>query len=184
MDIEVEHIERQIVRAVFSNHLLGHGIRIITVPALLIAERPHRRHRHVPGKVGVARQYLLNGRPLEEVVIHLAALRGERGVFLGRSAEIEVSPVAVIEENAVGRAVLPAGVERNALVNRIGAFLVREGVRVPHGELAAALVEPRRLFAQPVEVLVEAEPLGRGNQSRLRIESHRLLIRIDESGAF
>ncbi len=71
---------------------------------------------------------------------------------------------------------LPADVERNALVNRIGAFLIGEGVGVPHDELAAALIKPGRFFAQSVEVLVEAERLGGCDQARLRIESHRLLI--------
>ena len=65
---------------------------------------------------------------------------------------------------------------RDALVDGIGSFLVAKRVGVPHGELAAAFVQARRLLAQPVEVLVEAEFAGGGNHARLGVEQHRLLI--------
>src|SRR6266478_5568366 len=60
VNIKMEHIERNIPPPVFAYHLCSDSLGIITPPALLVAERPHRRHGHVSRKVSIATENYLN----------------------------------------------------------------------------------------------------------------------------
>src|SRR6266404_370142 len=82
VNIKMEHIERNIPPPVFAYHLCSNRLWIITPPALLVAECPHRRHRHVSGEVGIATEYFLNLGPSKEVIVYLAALRRKRSEAL------------------------------------------------------------------------------------------------------
>src|SRR5256885_10234148 len=95
-------------------------------------------------------------------------------------AEVEVRAIAVVEEDAVGRAVLKAQIKRDALINRVRTFMVAGRVRIPHRELVAPFVQPRGLLAESVKMLVEAETLCGGNRRAFRIEHHRTLVRVDD----
>jgi hypothetical protein len=175
----MQDIQRQVFGPVAAHDFLRCRIRIVAPAALLIPQRPLRRHGQVAGKIGVASQDLLDRRTLEEVVIHLAALGGERHMVRRFGGEVEMRAITVIEENTVRFAGLPAKIERNVLVDRIGAFLIGGRVGVPHGELAAPLVEAGGLFAQAVEMLVEAELFDRGN----RVQALAVHVRVPHHGS-
>src|SRR5208283_5193286 len=163
VNVEMKNVQRQVIGAIAGDNLLGDLVREIAPAALLIAQRPLRGHGQMAGQIGVTAQDSADRGAPEEVVIHLAAVGGEDDGTLQIGAEIEMSAKAVVEEDAVGSAVLPADVEGDALVDGIGAFVIGGRVGVPHGELAAALVETRGLLAEAVEVLFEAQALGGGD---------------------
>src|ERR1044072_2874896 len=81
--------------------------------------------------------------------------------------------MAVVEEDAVSLRIFEPDVKRYCLVDGVSAFAIAGRVGVPHLELAAPLVEPRGLLAQPVKAFVKAEPLCRGDGLAFRVIHHR-----------
>ena len=71
--VQMNHIQRQIALAILAHNLFDHGVRIIAPATLLIAQRPHWRHRRVAGQIRIACQNLFHRGSVEKVVIHLAA---------------------------------------------------------------------------------------------------------------
>ena len=106
MDIEINDIQRKITLTILPHHVFDDGLRIITVAALLHAQRPERRQRHVPGEISIPVEYLFDRRPIEEVVVKLAAFRSKPDAFLRQPPEIEIASIAVIKKDSVGPAFL------------------------------------------------------------------------------
>ena len=111
IDVEMNHIERQIAFAILADNFLDHRVRVITPTALLIAERPQRRHWHVTGEIGVTAQNFLYRWAIEEVVVQLAAFGAKPRALLRRFAEVKIAAIAVVEKDAVSDAVLQTDIE-------------------------------------------------------------------------
>src|SRR5689334_15332872 len=79
-------------------------------------------------------------------------------------SKIKVAAITVIKEDAVSAAVLESEIKRNGLVNRIFAFGIAGRIRVPVNKSFAAFIEPRRLFAQTIEVFVKSKFLCRRHE--------------------
>ena len=75
VDVQVDHVEGEIVGAIAIDELFDGGVRVVAPAALLMAERPARRQRHVAGQVGIARDHLLHRGAPEEVVVELRRRR-------------------------------------------------------------------------------------------------------------
>src|SRR5207247_8224930 len=108
MNVQIQHVKRQVVLSILAHYFFRYSLRVIAPAALLIAQRPHRRQRHVTGQLPVAAQNLFHRGPPEEVVVHLAAFGRKRGVLLSRLAEIEVRAVAIVEKDSISLSALPA----------------------------------------------------------------------------
>src|SRR5262249_6828598 len=106
IDVEMHDVERQVAPAIFVHNFFDHRVGVITPATLLIAECPKRRQRHVPGEIGVAAENLFDRWTIKEVVVHLAAFSAEPCTLLRRLAEVEITPIAVVEENSVSSAAL------------------------------------------------------------------------------
>ena len=181
MDVEIEDVEREVVRAVDRGDLLDHRVRVIAIAALLVAEGPERRQRHAASEFGVAAEDLLQRGTVEEIVIQNTALGGIAGGVLAGVAEVKGGAVGVVVEEAVGAAVFHAEVERNALVDRVRALDVTGRVGIPHREPAAPAVEAGGLFAQTVKVFIEAELFRRGDAAGRGIAAHGALVGVDDA---
>src|SRR5262245_5266411 len=115
-------IERQIALPKLADKLFNHRIGIVATAALLIAERPQGRQRHVARKVCITAEDLFDRRSVEKVVVHLPAFGAKPCAQLRGAAKVEVASIGVIEKNSVSDAALQADVERNRLVDWILAF--------------------------------------------------------------
>ena len=54
IDIQVKDIQRKVFGPVAAHEFFGHGVRIVAPAALLISQRPLRRHGQVAGEIRVA----------------------------------------------------------------------------------------------------------------------------------
>src|ERR1700730_6655137 len=131
INIEVDHIKRQIPLPILAHHFFHHRLGVITPAALLIAQRPERRQRHVSGEVGVATQDLLHRRSVKKVVVQFATFGAKPGALLRRVAKVKVTAIAVIKKDSVSSGMLQAYVKRDGLIDRIFAFRVTRRVSVP-----------------------------------------------------
>src|SRR6266699_5001754 len=102
----MNYIQRQISLAILFYNLLHHFIGVVTPATLLITERPSWRQRHVPRKVGVTAENLLNRWSIKEIVIELAALGAKPYALLRTVAKVEVAAIAIVKKNSVSRAVV------------------------------------------------------------------------------
>ena len=148
VDVERDAVGRDFFLAQRVRDAHHFRLGIVAVAVLLVAEAPQRRQRHAPGQRGVGTDDVGQPRMVDEVVVHLAALRRERREAVVAGAEIEIAAVAVIEEDPVIQAVVDADVERHGRIQRIGVGGVAEGVGIPVGVGAAAPIEVAGLFAQ------------------------------------
>src|SRR5882672_3194092 len=72
IDVEMNYVQRQIALAILAHHSFNHCVGVVTPAALLIAQRPQRRQRHVTGKVGIPADDFLDRGPTEQIIIQLA----------------------------------------------------------------------------------------------------------------
>src|SRR5687768_212099 len=173
IDVEMDHVKRQIAFAILARNFLDHRIGVITPAALLIAERPHRRQRHMACQIRVAAQDLLDRWSIKEVVVQFSTLSAEPGALLRRSAKIEIAAIAVVEKDPVGDPALQADIKRDRLIDGIFTLGVAGRIGVPVDEETATFVESRCFFAEAVEVFVEAELFGDSDErSRFWIKHH------------
>ena len=161
VDVEPDRVGRDATRSKILGDEADRRFRVIAVPALVIPERPQRRHRHPPGERRVSRDHVGGSGAVDEVVIQLSLLDAEREDAFGGVADVEVGARRVVEEQAVCSTAAHHDRERHGHVDRIGVGAVRERVAVPHrvavaALLASALVEQSVLLAEPVHVLVDA----------------------------
>src|SRR6266487_4442344 len=147
----MDHIEWQVSPSVFVYDFFNHRIRIVTPTALLIAKRPQRWQRHVTGEVGIVAENLFNGRPAEEIVVHLAAFGAKPNTLLRALAEVKVAAVAIVEEDSVSPAALQTDIKRDGLVDRVSSFDITRSIGIPIHERASTLIEPRGFFPKPIE---------------------------------
>src|SRR6476620_10622600 len=101
MNDDIDHIQRQITLAILAHYFFNHRSGVITVSALLYAERPQRCQRHVTCKIGVSIQDLLDRRSGEKVVVQFATFSAEPDTVLRQSAKIEIAAIAVVEKDPV-----------------------------------------------------------------------------------
>ena len=101
MNVEIDHIERKISLVILPHHFFNDGLRIITVAALLHAQRPERRQRHVPGEISIPVEYLFDRRPIEKVIVHLTAFGAEPNPFLRQPAKIEIAAITIVKKDSV-----------------------------------------------------------------------------------
>src|SRR6185436_17817683 len=106
VNIKMNDVEWQSVFAILADNFFNHRVGIRAPAALLVTQRPQWRHGHVPGEVRVSIQNLLERRSVEEVIVQLAALGAKPNTLLRRFAEVEITPIAVIEKDAVSITVL------------------------------------------------------------------------------
>ena len=119
MDIEPDHVGRNPPLAEVAGDEPDPRLRVVAVAALVITERPPGRQRHAPSHVGVALDDAFRIRPVNQVVIELAAFRAERQQARRRVADVEVAAERVVEKNAVGPSAAQHEVERDRHVDRI-----------------------------------------------------------------
>src|SRR5262249_61305371 len=139
-------------------------LRVVAVPALVVAERPERRQRRASGERGVALDHLLRRRTVDEVVVELSRGYAEGEELLRLGADVDRRPERVVEEDAVGAALPQHHDEGDRDVDGVGAGVVARRVAVPHrvrvaAEPLPALVEPTHLLAEAVDILVLAQAL-------------------------
>src|SRR4029078_2259822 len=187
VNVEIDHIQRQISFAILSYYFLNYQCWIVTVTTLLRAQSPQWWERHITSQISVAMQNVFDRRPVEKVVVHLAALGTKPNSLLRQPAKVEVAAVTIVKENSVGCAVFESKIKRDCLVNRIAARCVPGCVGIPIHEETPALIEARGLFPQAVEVFVKSKLLrGRNKltgvgikhdlaQLTLSVVTHRLL---------
>ena len=65
IDVEMNHVERQIAFAILVHNFFDHRVGIIAPAALLITQRPERRQRHVAGEIGITAEDLFDRWPIE-----------------------------------------------------------------------------------------------------------------------
>ena len=164
VDVEPDRIGRDLALAEVLGHEAHARLRVVAVATLVVAERPHRGQRRAAGERRVALDHLLRRRPVDEVVVDLAAVRTEGQEAVRLVAHVEGRAVSVVEEDPVRTAAPQDDVERHRGVDRVGRGVVAEGVAVPHrvavaAELPAALVELADLLAEAVDVLVGPQAL-------------------------
>ena len=140
MNVEVDDVQRKLTLAILPHYFFDDRFRIVAVATLLHAQRPKRRHRHVPGQISIAAENLFDRWPIEKIVVKFPALRSEPNAFLRPAAELEVAAIAVIKEDSVGRAILQPNKKRNCLVDRIAPLGIAGRVGIPVDEKAATLV--------------------------------------------
>ena len=180
VDVEPDHIRRDLPLPEVVGDEADLRIGVVAVARLLIAERPARRHRHPAGEIRVALDDVLRRRPVDDVVVQIAALGAEREQARRRVPDIEVRAERVVEKDAV-RAALPQNdVERHAGVDRIRVGLVGERVAVPHrhvvaAELPASLVQMSGLFAETEDLIVVRQSLP---HARPRVGERDALLRV------
>ena len=148
------------------------------------------------GEVRVAIENLLKRGAVEKVIVQLAAFGAKPDALLRRFGEIKIAAIAVVEKDAVGAAVLQAGIERHGLIDWISSFGVAGRVGIPINKRTAALIEPSCFFSQSVEVFIETKLLRCRNESSglrvkhhilqqtFRVVSHGLLVSIDKGMSF
>src|SRR4030095_166866 len=134
IDIEVYHVERQVTLPILSYHLVNHCFRVITTANLLVPHCPHLREWHSSCEISVTPQNFRNRWSIEKVVVHLAAFGAKPASLLRGFTEIEIAPVAVVEEDPVGDAIFQTEVKRHGLVDRITSFYVTRRIRIPVDE--------------------------------------------------
>ena len=187
IDIEMNHVQRQIVFAILPRDFFDHRVGIVAPAALLIAQCPHRRQWHVTGQIRVAAENLFDRWAIEEVVVELTAFRAKPDPLLRRMAEVEVAAITVVEKDPVRGAALQADIERNGLIDRILAFGVAGRVGIPVHEEAAPFVEAGGFFAEAIEVFVKAEFFRNGDESTcfgIELHSRQLGVRVVGHRAF
>src|SRR5262249_31090063 len=147
VDIQVERLEGEVAlaeRAGDLDELLGGGV---APAALVVAERPTRRHGNPPGQVRIALEHGARRRTAEDVVDERAAIHPEataRWVF-GR--QVELQAVAAVNEHAPGEAVVDGQNERYGRVQVVERRGVARGrIDVPEHLSAAGLVQAARPF--------------------------------------
>src|SRR5437868_3912403 len=106
MNVEVDHLEGQIALTILAHDAFDHRIRIVTVAALLNAQRPERHHWHMAGEISVTGKDLLDRWTVEKIIVELSTLSPEPNALLGQPSKFEIAPITVVEKNSVSCAVL------------------------------------------------------------------------------
>ncbi|HEX6552011.1 MAG TPA: hypothetical protein VF026_04560 [Ktedonobacteraceae bacterium] len=164
VDVQVYGIARDVARAKLGRQLAHHRLRRIAPAALVVAQRPPRRQRHRPQQRAEALAHLLRRRPVDHVVVELAALGlHQPGAGLPRS-NIEATAPGVIEEDAVGQTGPECQEDWDGEVKRVGARAVAMGrIGRPVDHLATELVELPGALTEAEKVLADLDALGTGN---------------------
>src|SRR5437762_4677241 len=101
MNVEVDDVKRKIALAILPHYFFDDRFRIVAVATLLHAQRPKRRHRHVPGQISIAAENLFDRWPIEKIVVNFPPFRSEQNPFRRPAAELEIAAIAVIKEDPV-----------------------------------------------------------------------------------
>src|SRR2546428_3114207 len=159
VDVEVDDISGDSLFAECPRHFTYARLWVVTVPALLVAERPEWRQGSAPCELGEFLEHLFRARAVEKVVVQLAALGAKRVEGFGLLSEIKAAAVGVVEENAVSDAAPQRQEKRDRFIEWIGGLLPTKRIRVPHGESLLATVHWARLVSQTVVILIRRHGL-------------------------
>ncbi len=150
VDVQVDHVARDVPLSEASGDLSHLLFVHVAVAALLVTQSPQRRHRGAAREICVAIHHVPRGRPAEDVVDDVPALGPVVRAPLVLQRQVELDPVRVVEEEAVGHAVRQGEGERD------GAVEVVEGGRVPQRRVhvvedlvRACLLQPARPLPAP-----------------------------------
>src|ERR1700688_1987154 len=150
VDVKINDIAGNFLLAESLNDLAGARFGIISVAALLVAKRPERRKRRAADKRSELLDDFLGFRAGNKIIVKFAAF-GSKGKVIGQFfSEVEAAAVGVVEENAIGRALVKADEKRNRLVERVVRLLPAVKISIPHRVRAIAVVQGTGLVAQAI----------------------------------
>ena len=159
VDVKINGIGRNLFLPQRLDDLSSPRFGVITVAALLVAERPERRKRRAANQRGELLHDFLGLRASDKVIVQLAALCS-KGKITGRLlSEVEAAAISVVEKNAICRAFQKAHEKRNGLIERIIRFLPAEKVGVPHRIRVITAVHRTGLIAQAKVILLRRHSL-------------------------
>ena len=160
VDVEVDHVARDVPLPETSRDLAHLFFVHVGVAALLVSQRPQRRHRGAARELGVAVDDLPRGRPAEDVVDDRPTLGPVVGAVLILQREVELDPVGVVEEEAVGLAVRHREGEGDGAVEVVeGGGVPQRRVDVVEDLVRACLLQPARPLAAPEVPFSRLSPL-------------------------
>src|SRR5215203_2396719 len=150
VDVQVDNIARDVPLPETTRDLAHLFLVHVGVAALLIPQSPQRRHRGAARELGVAVDYLPWGRPTEDVVHDGPTLSPVVGAVLIFQREVELYPVGVVEEEAVGLAVRDREGERDSAVEVVeGGGVPQRRIHVVEDLVGARLLQPASPLAAP-----------------------------------
>ena len=159
VDVEVEHVGRDLFPAKGLGEGTDLGLGVVAPPALLVAERPRRREVHPPCHGCVLLDDGGGRRAAEDDEVERAAGRRDAPRPMVARAETERALVRIVEIKPVEGPAPPDEHERDALVDRIGVVAVSRDIAVPHRPRTAPLVHVAGLLSEPEELVVfQREP--------------------------
>src|ERR1035438_9938975 len=101
VDVEVEHVGRNLVGAETVGDLPSLGFRSVAVARLLEAKRPQRRKWRHSGEISVAFHDLFRRGAIEKIIVERAAFGAEGNRVARLLAEVKPRAPGVVEEHAI-----------------------------------------------------------------------------------
>src|SRR6266705_6870764 len=154
MDVEMNHVGRDVAAAEFAREVGDHRVRVIAVAALMVAQRPARRQRRSAGESGITCDRAIESGSRNYIVPKLTAIDAGFGHVGDRrphpGGKIEFRAERIIVKDSVRDAIANAEVERNGGVNRHVAGAIAEPIRIPEWEDRSVAKQLHRLLAESI----------------------------------
>src|SRR5919112_2244318 len=182
VNVEVEGVARDVALAEVAGHLAHLALIHVAVAALLVAQRPHRRHRSAPGQLRVAVKYVVRGRAAEDVVDDVPALGAVVSAVSACFRQVELDAVGVVEEETVGPAAYKRDRERDRGVDVVeGGGVPSRGIYVPEDLVRARFIEAAGSLPAPEVPLALFALLVQSNRAPQRGREYVRLRQLDDA---
>src|SRR5258706_11887656 len=131
MDVKNNGICRNFFIAKGSGHVEHLLIRIVTIPALLVANTPLGRQLHSSRQPCVALNDLRHGISINKIIIQLACIGPKTGETVIGGAKVKVRFVGVVKKNSVTKMMMDAHEKRDGRIQGISAGMISVSIGIP-----------------------------------------------------